>query len=138
MSADRVRKFSWPEVEWFGVLVAAALTLAIIAASVASGDVATEPKEPTSANIVSPWTGMFIASDFPGGQPYVTVGTHVGPGTIVGRIETVYAESMPQIPVLAGVEGTIVEVLVADGDMVQIGQPLYRVAPDEPRPITVR
>jgi biotin carboxyl carrier protein len=135
MSAVRSKQFSWSEAEWLVVLALVGLVVIALFASTTSGISAPAPKPPEATFIVSPWNGTFCASEFPGGRPYVEVGSHVEPATMVARIGAVYAESTPYFPVLSGVNGTIVEVLVTDGAIVEIGQPLFLVMPD-PQPAT--
>ena len=75
--------------------------------------------------IKSPTVGTFFAAPSPDDPPFVTVGTKVNPDTIVCIVEAM--KVFNQIP--AEVSGTIEELLVANGDPVEFGQPLYRVRP---------
>jgi acetyl-CoA carboxylase biotin carboxyl carrier protein len=75
--------------------------------------------------IESPMVGTYYTSRAPDAPPLVTVGSVVNPGTIVCIIEAM--KVFTDIP--AGVSGTIVEVLAKNGQAVEYGQPLFRVAP---------
>jgi acetyl-CoA carboxylase biotin carboxyl carrier protein len=77
----------------------------------------------TSTEVKSPMFGAFYRSPKPGADPYVSVGSKVKPDSIIGIIEVMKLMN----PVLAGVEGEIVEAPVADGEVVEFGQTLMRV-----------
>jgi acetyl-CoA carboxylase biotin carboxyl carrier protein len=82
------------------------------------------PPEKTVA-IESPMVGTYYTSRAPDTPPLVTVGSVVHPGTIVCIIEAM--KVFTDIP--AGLAGTIVEVLAKNGQAVEYGQALFRVAP---------
>jgi len=83
------------------------------------------------ATITSPMLGTFYRADSPGAAPFVEVGSEVEPDQSVCIIEVM--KMMNSVP--AGVRGTIVEVLADNGQLVEYGQPLFRVAPaDAGRP----
>ena len=91
---------------------------------------AAEPKtkpadEEEAVFIKSPTVGTFYSSPSPDDPPFVEVGSEVEPDTIVCIVEAM--KVFNQIP--AEVSGTIVEVLVKNGDPVEYGQPLFRVRP---------
>jgi acetyl-CoA carboxylase biotin carboxyl carrier protein len=75
--------------------------------------------------IESPMVGTFYAASAPDAPPFVTVGSVVRPDTIVCVIEAM--KVFTDIP--AGVAGTVTEILVKNGQSVEFGQPLFRVAP---------
>lgn len=88
----------------------------------------TAPVEPASAGLVtiaSPMLGVFYRAGAPGGEPFVDVGTQVGPTTTVCIIEVM--KMMNSVP--AGVTGTVVEVLASNGSLVEPDEPLFRVRP---------
>ncbi len=90
-----------------------------------------EPAAPPAAattlhEIKSPTVGTFYAAPSPDDPPFVTVGSHVEPDTIVCIVEAM--KVFNQIP--AECSGTITEILVNNGDAVEFGQPLFRVRPD--------
>jgi acetyl-CoA carboxylase biotin carboxyl carrier protein len=76
-----------------------------------------------TALIKSPTVGTFYEAPAPGERPYAPVGTKVTSDTVVCIIEAMKVFN----PVAAEVNGTIVEVLVKNGDAVEFGQPLFRV-----------
>jgi acetyl-CoA carboxylase biotin carboxyl carrier protein len=75
--------------------------------------------------VTAPMLGTFYRAEGPGRPPYVEVGTEVGPGTVICLIEVM--KMMNSIE--AGVAGTVAEVCAANGDLVEYGQPLFRVQP---------
>jgi acetyl-CoA carboxylase biotin carboxyl carrier protein len=76
--------------------------------------------------IKSPIVGTFYATPSPDSEPYVEVGTHVEPQTVVCIIEAM--KVMNEIK--AETSAMIVEVLVTNGQAVEYGQVLFRVKPD--------
>jgi biotin carboxyl carrier protein len=111
------------------ILILAALLAGILMAGLLMGATPEPPVPPPGEEpamvIVSPWAGVFCAGEYPGGMPLAQVGMKVVPGTVVGMVDA----AMRPFPVMAGMEGTITRVLVADGQMVHAGQPLFRVLP---------
>jgi acetyl-CoA carboxylase biotin carboxyl carrier protein len=81
------------------------------------------PKEEHVVLIKSPMVGTFYAASDPDSPPYVQVGDPVGPETVVCIVEAM--KVFNQIP--AEVSGTIVGVLVENGEPVEYGQPLFKV-----------
>ena len=75
------------------------------------------------AIIKSPMVGTFYVSSSPESGAYVKVGDHVGPETTVCIIEAM--KVFNEIP--AETSGKIVAVLVANGEPVEFGQPLFKV-----------
>jgi acetyl-CoA carboxylase biotin carboxyl carrier protein len=73
--------------------------------------------------IESPMLGTFYRAQEPGAPPFVEVGTEVEADTIVCIIEVM--KMMNSIP--AGVTGTIVEVCADNAEVVESGEPLFRV-----------
>jgi len=80
----------------------------------------------TLVEIKSPIVGTFYATPSPDSEHYVEVGSTVDPQTIVCIIEAM--KVMNEIK--AETSGTIVEVLVTNGQAVEYGQVLYKVKPD--------
>lgn len=115
---------------WDVVIVAVAVMLAVFLVLFASRATGDEPSPPKMEMIVSPWQGMFAAGENFGDVPFVEVGSHVTPQTVVGVVYLDVMEPVRQIKVLAGVQGTIVQVLVEDGAYVEAGQPLMVVELD--------
>jgi acetyl-CoA carboxylase biotin carboxyl carrier protein len=75
--------------------------------------------------IEAPMLGTFYRAEGPGQEPFVDVGTRVEPDTIVCIIEVM--KMMNSVP--AGVSGTIAEVCAENAELVESGQPLFRVRP---------
>jgi acetyl-CoA carboxylase biotin carboxyl carrier protein len=75
--------------------------------------------------IEAPMFGTFYRAEAPGADPFVDVGTEVDPGTVVCLIEVMKMMNSIQ----AGVAGTIVEVCAENAEIVQYGEPLFRVDP---------
>lgn len=73
--------------------------------------------------ITSPMVGVFYTSPSPEADAYVSVGQTVKNGDIVCIIEAM--KLMNEIP--ATESGTIVEVCVSNGDIVEYGQPLFKL-----------
>jgi acetyl-CoA carboxylase biotin carboxyl carrier protein len=83
-------------------------------------------RAPASADAIeAPMLGTFYRAPAPGEPPFVEVGSTVEPDTIVGIIEVMKMMNS----VHAGVAGTIAEICVANGEAVEYGTPLFRVAP---------
>ncbi|QIZ38708.1 acetyl-CoA carboxylase biotin carboxyl carrier protein subunit [Saccharopolyspora sp. ASAGF58] len=72
--------------------------------------------------------GVFYRAPEPGAKPFVNEGDTVQPGTQIAIVEAMKL----MIPVEADRAGTVMEVLVADGESVEHGQPLMKLAPAEP------
>ncbi len=76
--------------------------------------------------IKSPLIGTFYATPSPDSKPYVEPGSNVDTQTVVCIIEAM--KVMNEIK--AETSGTIVEILVTNGQAVEYGQVLFRVKPD--------
>ena len=70
--------------------------------------------------ISSPMVGTYYSAPTPSAKPFVTVGQHVNKGDTVGIIEAM--KIMNQIE--TDHSGTVVEILVKDGEAVEFGQAL--------------
>jgi acetyl-CoA carboxylase biotin carboxyl carrier protein len=75
------------------------------------------------ATIESPMLGTFYRANAPGQEPFVDVGSEVDADTVVCLIEVMKMMNA----VKAGMTGTVVEVCAGNADMVESGQPLFRV-----------
>jgi acetyl-CoA carboxylase biotin carboxyl carrier protein len=75
------------------------------------------------AVIKSPMVGTFYSASSPESPPFVKVGSHVGPDTIVCIIEAM--KVFNEIP--AEISGTVAAVLVENGSPVEFGQPLFKI-----------
>jgi acetyl-CoA carboxylase biotin carboxyl carrier protein len=75
--------------------------------------------------IESPMLGTFYRAESPGQDPFIEVGSSVEPGTTVCIIEVMKMMNS----VSAGVSGTVVEICPQNAELVEYGEPLFRVAP---------
>ncbi|HLQ73782.1 MAG TPA: acetyl-CoA carboxylase biotin carboxyl carrier protein [Bacillota bacterium] len=73
--------------------------------------------------IVSPMVGTVYRASSPENEPYVKNGTVISEGSIVCIVEAMKLFN----EIESEVDGEIVEVLVKDGELVEYGQPLFRV-----------
>jgi acetyl-CoA carboxylase biotin carboxyl carrier protein len=77
------------------------------------------------ATIEAPMLGTFYRASAPGEEPFVDVGSDVEPDTVVCLIEVMKMMNS----VKAGVAGTVVEVCARNAELVEYGEPLFRVDP---------
>ncbi len=77
------------------------------------------------AEITSPMVGTFYRAATPGAEPLVEVGDTLDPETPVCVIEAMKIIN----EIKAEVTGKVAETLVEDGQPVEFGQPLFKVAP---------
>jgi acetyl-CoA carboxylase biotin carboxyl carrier protein len=75
--------------------------------------------------IPAPMPGTFYRAESPGAPPFVEVGAHVEPDTVVCILEVMKMMNSIQ----AGLSGDIVEVCAEDAQLVEEGEPLFRVQP---------
>src|SRR5579862_5833504 len=89
----------------------------------AAGAPAETPGAREGVVIASPMLGTFYRAEGPGRPPFVDVGSRVEPQTTVGIVEVM--KMMNSVP--AGVTGVIEEVCAENAQLVEFGQPLFRV-----------
>jgi acetyl-CoA carboxylase biotin carboxyl carrier protein len=77
------------------------------------------------AVVRAPMVGTFYRSPSPGAPPYVEVGSAVEPATQVGIIEVMKLMNAIE----AGVKGVVKEILAANAEPVEHGQPLLLIEP---------
>ncbi len=82
--------------------------------------VASKSSEVSGNLISSPMVGTYYSAPSPSAKPFITVGQQVKKGDTVGIIEAM--KIMNQIE--ADQSGTVVEILVNDGEAVEFGQAL--------------
>ncbi len=80
-------------------------------------------EDPNLHKIVSPMVGTFYRAPAPDADPYVKEGDRVEESTVVCIIEAM--KLMNEIE--AETKGTIVKILVENGQLVEYGQPLFLV-----------
>jgi len=104
------------------------LTAAPVATPVVASPAAPAAKEPRGTDVLAASTvGVFYRSSAPGASPFVKEGDQVVPGQQVAIIEAMKL----MLPVDADRPGRITEILVKDGESVEFGQPLFRIAPTD-------
>jgi acetyl-CoA carboxylase biotin carboxyl carrier protein len=69
--------------------------------------------------------GTFYGAPQPGAPPFVAVGATVNVDTVIGIVEVMKLMNS----ICAGASGTIVEIVAKDGDLVEFGDVLVRIAP---------
>ena len=93
--------------------------------SVVSGQpVVDMPQEKEGKLVRSPLVGTFYVAPAEDAEPFVTVGDKVKKGQIIAIVEAM--KLMNDIE--SDFDGTISEVLVVNGEAVEYGQPLFRIA----------
>ncbi|MDB4849808.1 acetyl-CoA carboxylase biotin carboxyl carrier protein [bacterium] len=90
-----------------------------------SSQMASTPEQPQESgqSVTSPMVGTFYSAPSPTAKPFVSIGQKINQGDTVGIIEAM--KIMNQIE--SDQSGTVVEILVKDGEAVEFGQPLIIV-----------
>lgn len=83
-------------------------------------------KDDGLVEIKAPLIGTFYARPSPDSECYIEIGSHISPQNVVCIIEAM--KVMNEIK--AETSGTVVEILIADGQAVEYGQPIFKVKPD--------
>ncbi|HEY1374205.1 MAG TPA: acetyl-CoA carboxylase biotin carboxyl carrier protein [Candidatus Binatia bacterium] len=88
---------------------------------------AAKPRAKTASGheITAPMVGTFYAAPEPGAKSFVELGGEIDEETTVGLIEVMKVFNAVQ----SRVRGKIIEVLVQNGQFVEVGQSLFVVAP---------
>jgi len=81
--------------------------------------------DPTLLEVTAPLLGTFYRAPKPGAAPFVEPDALVAEDTIIGIIEVMKLMTT----VRAGVRGSVAEICVQDGALVEFGQVLLRIAP---------
>ncbi len=84
-----------------------------------------EPDATKGIPILSPTPGTFYAKPAPDADPFVKVGDRIGQGQTVCIVEAM--KLMNEVE--SEIAGTVLEILVSDGDAVEYDQPLLMVDP---------
>ena len=133
-----LERMTAPAPEAIAVPVAAPMTAAVTSAAPAAPTV-TVPTEapapaaetapaPTASNTISveaPMVGVFYAAPSPGADPFVSVGSTVHVGDTLCIIEAMKLMN----EVVAEADGTIAEICVQDGDLVEFGSCIMKIVP---------
>lgn len=79
--------------------------------------------EPKGTEVTAPMVGVFYAAPAPGDEPFVSVGSKVKAGETLCIIEAMKVLN----EVTAEADGEVLEICVADGDLVEFGSCLMRI-----------
>ena len=94
-----------------------------MAAPVAAPTGAPAAPEPKGTEVTAPMVGVFYAAPAPGDEPFVHVGSKVKAGETLCIIEAMKVLN----EVTAEADGEVLEICVADGDLVEFGSCLMRI-----------
>ena len=134
-----LERMTAPAPEAIAVPVAAPMTAAVTPAAAPAAPAATAPTEapapaaetapaPTASNTIpveAPMVGVFYAAPSPGADPFVSVGSTVHVGDTLCIIEAMKLMN----EVVAEADGTIAEICVQDGDLVEFGSCIMKIVP---------
>ena len=104
---------------------AAPAAVPAVAAGAQALGVAHEAPQPAKEGtlVLSPTVGVFYSAPSPDARPFVEVGDQVKKGDTLCIIEAM--KLMNEIP--AEVDGTVAEICVGNGQVVEFDQPLFRI-----------
>ena len=131
-----LERMTAPAPEAIAVPVAAPMTAAVTPAAAPAVTAPTEvpapavetAPAPTASNTISveaPMVGVFYAAPSPGADPFVSVGSTVHVGDTLCIIEAMKLMN----EVVAEADGTIAEICVQDGDLVEFGSCIMKIVP---------
>ena len=90
------------------------------AAAPAAADTAEKGPEIEGNQVKAPLVGTFYAAPAEGADPFVSVGDKVKQGQVIGIVEAM--KLMNEVE--SDFDGTVTDILVENGEMVEYGQPL--------------
>ena len=96
---------------------------AVTAPAVAPVAIPAAAPEPKGTEVTAPMVGVFYAAPAPGDEPFVHVGSKVKAGETLCIIEAMKVLN----EVTAEADGEVLEICVADGDLVEFGSCLMRI-----------
>ena len=96
---------------------------AVTAPAVAPVAMPAAAPEPMGTEVTAPMVGVFYAAPAPGDEPFVHVGSKVKAGETLCIIEAMKVLN----EVTAEADGEVLEICVADGDLVEFGSCLMRI-----------
>ncbi|MBC8538997.1 acetyl-CoA carboxylase biotin carboxyl carrier protein [Christensenellaceae bacterium NSJ-63] len=102
---------------------AAGLTETAPAESLLPEDRSSELDFNDAKDIKAPMVGVFYSAPSPGATPYVSIGSKVKKGDVLCIIEAM--KLMNEIT--SDFDGEIVDICAMDGDVVEYGQPLFKI-----------
>ena len=91
----------------------------------ATGAASAKSSDEGLVTIVSPMVGTYYASSSPDAPPFVNIGDRISDESVVCLVEAMKVFN----EIKAETAGTIHSVLVASGQAVEFGQPLFKVKP---------
>lgn len=103
--------------------VAAAAPVKPMTAEADSKPAASPAAQQEGTVVVSPTVGVFYAAASPDSEPFAEVGSPVKKGDTLCIIEAM--KLMNEIP--AECDGTVAEIYAENGQVVEFGQPLFRI-----------
>ena len=83
----------------------------------------TDTSDGNVAYVTSPFVGTFYRSPSPDSSPFVDVGTRIKKGQVLCIVEAM--KLMNEIE--SEIEGSIVQILVENGQAVEYGEPLFKI-----------
>ncbi|MFM8356508.1 MAG: acetyl-CoA carboxylase biotin carboxyl carrier protein [Gammaproteobacteria bacterium] len=103
-------------------------------ASVLPAAAALTPRPPTVSTpdddgglaVIAPSLGSFYRAPKPGAPPFTELGAHVAEGDDLCLVEVMKLFTSVKAPCA----GVVMAILATDGDLVEHGQPLFRILPD--------
>ena len=96
---------------------------AVTAPAVAPVAMPAAAPEPKGTEVTAPMVGVFYTAPAPGDEPFVHVGSKVKAGETLCIIEAMKVLN----EVTAEADGEVLEICVADGDLVEFGSCLMRI-----------
>lgn len=81
------------------------------------------PATPAGVPVTSPMTGIYYGSPSPGAAPFVTEGSSVSAGQVVGLIEAMKVFN----EITAATSGTVSKIVASNGQLVNPGEPLLYI-----------
>lgn len=125
LSLRRAADGSWTQATEVLAEPAGPAVLAQPTESAAPEESAAEPAGAGLVDVRAPLLGTFYRAPRPGAPPFVTVGSEVGPDSVVCIIETMKLMNS----VTSGVAGTVAQILVENAQFAGQGTVLMRVRP---------
>ena len=89
------------------------------------GEPAAAAAPPERPSIKAPLTGIYYGSPAPGSAPFVTIGSEVAVGTVIGLIEAMKLFN----EIKSDLAGRVIRVVAESGALVKAKQPLIEVEP---------
>ena len=94
-------------------------------AAAAAPPAAAAPAAADLVTVTAPMLGVFFRAPQPGAPNFVEIGSHIDDGATLGLVEVMKMYN----GVAAPASGEVVEMLVANEEFVEYGQPLFRLRP---------